>query len=209
MKDRAKLAFFLFFCPLWAIFANAQTFRSGLRFGLNAAQIDGDEMGGFRKAGPVGGLYVAYPFSKKWSGQFEMLYSQKGSKRQFSVAGGGPGIWNKLTLHYVEVPVMMEYTVSKKLRLHLGLGGAYLFGAQLEDRNGFEEEVDFLRKYEISALGGAQYFVGDKVSLFARQTNSVFSILDKDKPVLANYFRYGFYSIVVSFGVYYHFVPLD
>lgn len=197
-------------CSLWISALSAQEFRSGLRLGLNASQIDGDHMGGYRKAGPVAGLYVAYPFSKKWAGQFEMLYSQKGSKRQFSVmTGGGPGDWNKLTLHYLEVPVMMEYTLSEKVRLYGGLGGAYLFGAQLEDLLGLEADADFFDKYELSATAGATYRVGDRLSLFGRHTNSVFSIWKKDAPVLGYYKRYGFYSLVASFGVYYNFVPQD
>jgi hypothetical protein len=208
MKYKVKLPLLLLFLSLWISGLQAQNFRSGLRLGLNASQVDGDHMGGYRKAGPVAGLYVNYPFSKKWAGQFEMLYSQKGSKRQFSVTtGGGPGDWNKLTLHYVEVPVLVEYTMNKKLKVQAGLGAAYLFGAQLEDLLGLEAEADFFDKYEISSTFGGTYQVGDRLSLFARHTNSVFSIWKKDTPVLGNYKKYGFYSLVASFGVYYHFLP--
>jgi hypothetical protein len=210
MNYKVKLPLLLLPALLWINSMSAQqTFRSGLRLGLNAAQVDGDNMGGYRKAGPVAGLYVSYPFSEKWAGQFEMLYSQKGSKRQFSDMGGGPGDWNMLRLHYIEVPVMMEYTFNEKVRVQGGLGAAYLFGAQLEDLLGLEADADFFDRYEFSATLGGTYALGERLSLFARHTNSIFSIWKKDQPVLGNYRRFGFYSRVASFGIYYHFVPQD
>src|SRR5689334_3120325 len=77
--------------------ANAQDFKSGLRLGVNAAQINGDGMGGFNKPGFVGGLFVRYDFTQRVSGQFEMLYSAKGSKRTYHQDyGWSPGIWHDL-----------------------------------------------------------------------------------------------------------------
>lgn len=197
----------MLFSLLWISAAEAQQFHSGLRLGLNASQINGDEMAGFRKAGPVAGLYVSYPFSQKWAGQFELLYSQKGSKRQFTDQGGGPGIWNLLRLHYIELPVMMNYSLNKNLSVHFGLGAAYLFRTHLEDIYGGEQEVDFLKKYELSSLIGAQYYLSKKVSLYARYTNSLLPLGNRNVPIIYQSRLRGLFSAVASFGFYYHFVP--
>lgn len=208
MKYKVKLPLLLLFALLWISTLHGQTFQSGIRLGLNTSQINGDEMAGFHKAGPVAGLYVAYPFSEKWSGQFEMLYSQKGSKRQFTDQGGGPGLWNVLRLHYIEVPVMMNYRVSKKLSVHAGLGGGYLFASHWEDVAGGERDADFVKKYEISSLIGGQYLVGEKLSIYARYTNSLIPIAKGEIPMIVQSRLRGMFSAVASFGIYYHFVPI-
>jgi hypothetical protein len=208
MNYKVKIPLLLLLAQLWISTSSAQTFRSGLRLGLNASQINGDEMAGFDKAGPVGGLYVSTPFSNKWSGQFEMLYSQKGSKRKFTDAGAGPGLWNVLRLHYLELPVMMNYNLNKKISFHGGLGAAYLFGSYWEDDRGGERDADFVKKYEINSLIGGQYLLGKKVSLYVRYTNSLLPIAKGEIPMVVQSRLRGMFSAVASFGFYYHFVPM-
>ncbi|MGZ5243171.1 MAG: porin family protein [Bacteroidia bacterium] len=203
MKSKTLyLSTFLFLFVVYQ--ANAQDFKSGLRLGVNAAQINGDGMGGFNKAGFVGGLFVRYDFSQRVSGQFEMLYSGKGSKRTYHPDyGWSPGDWNDLRLHYIEVPVIANIKLIPKIAVQVGLGGAYLFGAKLEPIN----DTEFLRKYELSATGGVTYQLRPKLSLFARYTNSILSIgkTIPDPNRQLNYLGTKI-SLVASFGINYHFI---
>ncbi|MFM9028678.1 MAG: hypothetical protein ACKOQ6_11910, partial [Bacteroidota bacterium] len=59
----------------------AQSFSSGIRFGMTATQVDGDTYEGFDKAGLLGGLFVERFMSDRFSLRMEMDYIQKGSRK--------------------------------------------------------------------------------------------------------------------------------
>lgn len=186
--------------------AQEKGFESGIRAGINAAQVNGDDMAGFNKLGFVGGLLVNYNYSEKWKFGFEMLFSQKGSKRVLNqkTMTYSSGIWHSLRLNYIEVPVLATYSFNDHIKVQGGIGGAYLFSHKLEDPSGAYDNDDF-RKYEINATLGAYYQFTDKWSLYARYTNSILPI-NKDYA-LGPYTRGfgGLTSLVASFGLYYHF----
>jgi len=116
----------------------------GLRLGLNAANIRGDFADLIEtdaRLGFVGGVFYAIPLAPRISVQAEALYSMKG----FEVHGEGTDeagnvVDNeaKVTLHYLEVPVMM----------HVGLGSGLArpflaFGPSFGIRLHGEQEYDF------------------------------------------------------------------
>lgn len=207
---KSKISYLSTLFLLFIVFKSyAQDFKSGLRLGVNAAQINGDAMGGFNKAGLVGGLFVRYDFTERVSGQFEMLYSGKGSKRTYHQDyGWQPGMWHDMRLHYVEVPVMANIKLIPKVAVQGGLGGAYLFSSKFTPIYGPTEEPLFLRKYEVSVTGGATYQFTPKIAAFARYTNSILSIgRTVPDPVRWGQFLGTKISLVASFGINYHFVP--
>lgn len=201
------IAFFTFISPLKA---QEKIFRSGLLAGINGSQISGDAMAGFDKGGLLAGLYVSYRFNEKVSGQFEMLFTQKGSAKRFTEQDPYPGLyWNVLRLDYIEVPVLAKYHITDRWDIYAGISAAYLMGTYLEDSYG-QREVDFIRKSDFNVYGGASYHLSPRLSATLRYSNSIISI-SKGKSNLSFTsiapLNTGMLNIVASFGLYYHFIP--
>ena len=115
--------------------------------GVNLSQVDGDEVYGFKKVGFNGGPSVIIPFGKdkKWSVTIELLYSQLGS-RQKSVYGASDTIRDstragfydgyRLSLNYVQVPVIVHFTDKRFIAGGLGFQYGQLVGVtEYEDYN--------------------------------------------------------------------------
>jgi hypothetical protein len=87
--------------------------------GMNASQVDGDDVAGYTKMGFNGGLGTFIMLPKNFSVGFEMLYSQKGAITTKN--NGSPQFeYFKLNLDYIDVPVMISY--HDKQRAIFGLG---------------------------------------------------------------------------------------
>lgn len=115
--------------------------------GVNLSQVDGDEVYGFKKVGFNGGPSVIIPFGKdkRWSVTLELLYSQLGS-RQRSVYSTTDTIVKKdsikfydgyrLSLNYVQVPVIVHFTDKRFIAGGLGFLYGQLVGVtEYEDHN--------------------------------------------------------------------------
>ena len=63
------------------------TFKLGLVAGLNAAQVDGDDLAGYDKLAFVVGGQVSYRIDKYLMPSVSILYSQKGSLSNFRATG--------------------------------------------------------------------------------------------------------------------------
>ncbi len=126
MKKRCLATFLaIFFCLIFHETTIAQQrFRAGLIFGLNAAQLNGDDSAGYNKLGLNGGLRGTAMLRDKMDLVIEMLYSQRGSFERFVVGD------QKISLNYIEVPVMVSY------------------------KDWYQEEGDY---YKVQAVGGFSY----------------------------------------------------
>jgi len=195
---------------------HAQYFNAGFRLGGNLCQIDGDQMVGYNLLGLVGGVFVSYHFNPQWEGQFEMLYSQKGSQRvtSDSSANNINGIWDLFRIDYIEVPVMVNYNLSKKVKLSGGLGAAMMVGNYFIGRgnNVYLHNADLgITKGEFSGTLGAQYMLSPKFSIYGRFTYSLIGI-NKPNNALSGatnataFYVYdgGLANNVISFGLYYY-----
>jgi len=83
-------------------------FRAAVIVGFNGTQVDGDDLAGYRKFGVNAGGAAFVMMPKNFSVNFEILYSQKGSKRtttQITI----PNTLSKLSLDYVDVPLIFNY----------------------------------------------------------------------------------------------------
>lgn len=105
MKKRClATSLVILFCLLFNETAVAQQrFKAGLIFGLNAAQLNGDDSAGYNKLGLNGGLRGTAMLRDKMDLVIEMLYSQRGSYEKF-INGD-----MEIDLRYIEVPVMISY----------------------------------------------------------------------------------------------------
>src|SRR5689334_8356720 len=113
-------SFLFFVCLLCFSFnSHAQRFKAGILAGLSATQISGDQLGGFDKAGIVAGGIVKTALSPKTDLAMEILYFQKGSKKNANPDNGDYSSY-LLRLNYFEVPLVVQWNYSKRITLEVG-----------------------------------------------------------------------------------------
>lgn len=188
-----------------------QRFNGGVLAGLTASQVDGDSYAGFDKVGLQGGVFVNTYLSANTSVQMEIKYNGRGARKKTSE--DDTEIY-KLTLHYIDLPVLFQYEIKKKIILEAGIITGYLFGAGGEDSGG-KLDNDYLvefKKFDLDWALGARYRVNENISVGIRYSYSFFSIRDyvnsnANYGVIANIFGYttGDYNNYLSFGIYYQF----
>lgn len=114
---------------LISITAYSQRFVGSAILGMNATQVDGDEVFGFQKFGVNGGVSAMLALNSKqtWFATIELLYTQKGAYRRALVDSMyhqtpdnidhrypyDPKIKYRLRMDYVEIPVIFHYEDPK------------------------------------------------------------------------------------------------
>ena len=126
----------LLLLPTSVLFAqNSNTqirFRGGAILGLNATQVDGDNIVGYHKLGLNAGFISEIPINQKWFVSLEILFNQKGSqssRRQDSLALGTPSLYPadfKIKLNYADVPILINYQDKKNISFGLGFSVGWL-----------------------------------------------------------------------------------
>lgn len=158
--------------------AQEGTFKAGLIGGFNASQIDGDLLAGYNKPGLHLGGVVGVQIAERWRPTVEFLYTQKGSRRSTDEQFTKP--YTDISLHYVEIPVMMNY-IDGGFMLNAGLSYGRLVRIQeltLDEIPSIEEEGDRLRDNNFNFLAGIGYFINDHIGLEVRYSYSPISITD-------------------------------
>jgi len=132
MKKRVvKNIIFSFLIFFFVQVSYAQKIKGALNIGLNATQVDGDEVYGYHKFGWNIGPSAIIPFGK-FSITLENIFSQKGSYqkplyRDLAYANKDTGMY-KLKLTYLEVPVLFSYTDKDLITFGVGISWARLTG---------------------------------------------------------------------------------
>lgn len=164
---------------------NAQRFKAFAALGAN---LTGDYLtdSGNSQVGTRLGLNagpgVAAVLGRRWELHTEMLYSQNG---HYAVIRAVPPVaLNKITLHYVEVPVAFAYRFNIKkeaeadfYKRHISFGATYarLFEHKVLDVEGADvsDELRFDRENALLFNLGATSFFTESLALHARGTLSV------------------------------------
>jgi len=121
---------------LLPMLVHSQYIKTGVILGVNASQVDGDGIAGFKRLGLNTGLYARIPLAKHFSASIELLYSQKGS-RQFPDSKNPGKRSYKLALDYAEIPLLIEYQDLDKISAGLGFSVGQLVRFK-ETRQEFE-----------------------------------------------------------------------
>lgn len=166
----------------------SQGFKAMAILGMNASQIDGDNLYGFKKTGLSVGGRLSYTNVKAVDYSLEMLYSQRGSAVNFFK--NEPE--EKIILNYLEIPVIVslrdwfqEKDGYYKVRVEGGLSYGYLFGAEA---TGFD--VELLKNHDISWLLGAGINFNKRFGISIRYTSSFMDMLNDiaDEAIYKSYF---------------------
>jgi len=207
---------------------NGQThFTGGLFLGVNGTQIDGDKMAGFNKSGLAAGGYLNFMIDRYWSLQMEFLYMRKGSRASYNIDSAtlisgnnlpDTPIWRVLRINYFEVPIMIQYNITKRVYASAGLSFGYLVGVYREDYYSGQDNqnISFLKNTEYGANIGIGYFLTPHLTAYLRYSQSILPINQPNTyvsygGVTSNltyaYLTNGLYNIVFTAGIYYNFSP--
>ena len=147
MNSRRLIFLFIFsFSLILSERSFSQHILGAVSAGINLSQVDGDEVYGYKKIGFNGGPSVIIPFGKdkKWSVTLELLFSQLGSRQKSvypisnTIDSARAGFYDgyRLSLNYVQIPVIVHFTDKRFLAGGLGFQYGQLVGVtEYEDYN--------------------------------------------------------------------------
>lgn len=138
----------------------SQQFKGGLLLGITGCQIDGDNFGGYNKPGITAGMFVKRDISYKWGYQAELKYIIKGAAK--ITTGADPSVFRK-TIHYLEIPILALYRISKVTGLETGLAAAYMGYASHNFGNGIEDATSTVKRYDINYIAGVSYIYSERL----------------------------------------------
>ncbi len=156
----------------------SQRFNAGIVAGFTATQVSGDQLAGFDKPGFQLGALVSAEMSQKFDLSFQILYTQKGSKRKSRVDQGDFRYY-QLRLNYIEVPLMVIYKSSKRFHFESGVSYGRLVSSKEEDETGDIGNIPDRKKfnnYELGFLIGMNYMLFENFYLNLQATNSILPV---------------------------------
>ncbi|MBN2891136.1 MAG: outer membrane beta-barrel protein [Bacteroidales bacterium] len=146
-----------FFFP---VFLNAQLFQGGIDVGLIASQVDGDDFGGYHKAGLSFVGYTRLNISHTLSLTAGVGYAGKGAHSSSKMS------FFTTNLHYAEIPVIIniEPGAFDNLSFSGGLVYGYLISGTFNDGyTTFGEDFLNLRRSEFSYSASVNYKLSDRI----------------------------------------------
>lgn len=187
----------------------AQSFDGGLIAGAVTSQIQGDGYAGFHQIGYTAGFFGRIPTEGPSSWQFELKYSLYGAHSDSKEVDFGMNPMD-IRLHYVELPILFRYDLSKFningkaldfITLEIGLSSDFLLrGTQSAD---FEDNFDNDAWLFFSVTGdlGIHFDINDRLGINIRSMNSITPCrLHPEVPVLS---WYHYYNVALQASVVY------
>lgn len=186
---------------------HAQRFNGGITAGGVVSQLDGDYYSGYQKLGYLAGALVSLRLSPHSSFQFEMEYIQKGSRFTDTINRSDM----LYRFHYLEMPVLYQYTFAKRMSVEAGPAVDVLLGS-LEEKDGLEvTDTRPLRNVTLAGILGFAGFITPHLKASFRFNYSLISIRNTSAPYPPSYrhilFETGQYNNVLSLSLFWYFKP--
>ncbi len=166
----------ILFSVLTFSFVQAQRFDAGISLGLTPSQVDGDAMTGYNKIGFNAGAFVKLDQGNNWVYQMDIAYTTKGSKQASSknMDYSRPEILTS----YVDFVLSAGYKITDKIILKAGLIPSVLITQKEQTTGGMEiiRDENPFRPFNLLAMGGLNYSLGEHWSLNAAYNYSILSI---------------------------------
>lgn len=162
--------------------------RFGIKGGMNVSSLskDGSLDDQKSKIGFNAGVFATIPVAESFSIQPEVLYTQYGSKADYTVLGTKYS--SSAKLDYVAVPVMFQYNFVPNFYVEAGPE----FGLMVSAKNKVKNESngassttdnykDDLNSFNLGIGLGAGYYFTDNIGITARYVAGVTDVA-KDRP---------------------------
>lgn len=176
MKTIALFMLIVFWTEAIAQKTSESSCNLGGKIGVVSANMVGGRIKSSSRIVFEGGIWCRIRLSKRWSGQAEILYIEKGTDYKIKQNAGTGGY--AVSLMYIEFPVLFQYRI-KKIVLEGGPGAGVLFfqketlvGAPTPD---LTSAYPF-HKAELSFNLGCGYSLNEKWFLGLRFTHSVLPV---------------------------------
>jgi hypothetical protein len=202
--------FILLLLFLFPVVLHAQRFNGGIIAGGLVSQVDGDGYGGFTKFGYLAGGLVSLRVSPQSSFQMELEYIQKGSRINADTLTN-MGTTYLMRFHYLEVPLLYQYTFGKRFSIEAGPAMDVLLGSY-EESDGLETQSTIpLRNVTLAGIFGVSGYISEHLKLNFRFNYSLLSIRETAETYPATY-RYilwqkGQFNNVLSLSLLWYFKP--
>ncbi len=139
-----------------------QLFVGYIAAGLNATQIAGDRMAGYRKVGANAGVGAFIMYKPFFSNSIEISYSMKGSQESFKK--NDPLNFKKFSFDYVEIPVLFNYHEAKIAIFQGGFTFGRLIRSNIYQASGLTLP-DEPKKWDFAATVGATFLIKERFGL--------------------------------------------
>jgi hypothetical protein len=178
----------------------SQTFKAGLALGINGANVSGGESTGFRQLGLNAGPFIHYSINENAGIRGEILFSQKGAKKQIRPEIGDLSFYS-LRLNYIEMPLLFTFDHNSFL-FETGASTGYLINSMEEDISG---RLNFQRPFnslDFSGILGINYHFSDHFDMNWRISHSIIPVREHH---LGSTFRLnrGQYNMALAFRLIY------
>lgn len=188
---------FLFLTSVNAQKYKGQRFKVGAIAGLNIAQIDGDNMFGYRKLGAQVGIQGIAMLTKRQYLSMEFLFSQRGAVTSADDIRLRRMAYTDIRLNYVEIPFLIHSKVGDDklpwgMEFYTGVAVSRLLGGRIEGVNNplivnpvlfLKDRTDEFSTFEIDYVFGGTFFINKNVGVTFRHTfglNPLFKPLPND-----------------------------
>lgn len=159
---------------VYSITVNSQAIDAGIKAGVAASQISGDGYSGFNKAGIIFGGFAKINLRDKHHIQFEITYTQKGSRRNPKTSEGDTDFF-LLRMDYIEVPILYQYDY-RSFTFEAGPYVSTLVNSYLEDENGpfsIPASLNQFKNFDVGVTAGVAFNLNEHIIMSWRFSNSV------------------------------------
>lgn len=181
----------LLFLALSQTYSQAQRFGAAIVAGMNASQIDGDQLAGYDKIGLSAGFKTMIQFESALKLNVEFLYSERGSRPNIFNDDYDPDI--NITLQYIEIPFYVsigdwwqEEGQYHKVSAHGGFSYGRLIDASTVDyynsaEDSYDKLVPYFNQNDVSWFLGIDYRFSPRFGVMGRYTRGITPLLDPEK----------------------------
>ena len=174
----------------------------GLVFGVNGSQVAGDVASGYDKAGIHAGLFAYTYLSEKSVFQMELVYSQKGARKNPTEKNGYQQYL--LRLNYVDLPFIYKYIYNEQLSFEGGLSYGYLLYHYEEANFSLDVGDAGFHRHALNVLIGLNYRFAERWAAGFRSTNSLYQVRDHVSGA-SRFPNFGQYNDVLTLTLQYFF----
>lgn len=151
--------------------ASAQGFGWGVKAGINVAGLSNMDSGVGSMVGFTGGVFADYRFSDTFFLSADLLYSAQGCRYNKD---------NKMTLSYLNIPILANFNVWGNLAVKAGLQPGFLLGAAMRDEGRKVSSTEPFQTVDLTIPVGLSYEFPMGLILDARYGIGVTNVLSYD-----------------------------